>query len=200
MLFRSVLSAAACTAVAGTASAVPVSFTDFNANNGTFLEGVSSGTTTADGVTLTMSTGSGIFEGTGGGTGIVGPGETRFTNPGFNVSSGESYTLSFDTAGTLIGLTARLFDGTHTITVSAADGDSATFSTALSAQAPDSDVPLGLSFAAGEVLTVDNLSTGTGGNVGYRINAVNIDAIPEPASAALALAGGVLLLKRRRDA
>ena len=135
-------------------------------------------------MTLTVATASpAIFRSTGGGTGIQASGE-GITGNAFQVNSGETFTLTFDTPGTLTGLTARVFPTSTTVT--ATNGTSVSTDTvAVTSGFVDDTFDFSTTFAAGEAVTISTAAVGTGNNVGFRIQSVTIDAIPEPASLAL---------------
>ena len=180
-----------------------MTFADFTTNNGGFLDGDASDTSTVDGVTLTASTTDGVFQSSGGGTGIEGSGEPNVANDQFQVNTGEDFAFSFDTPGTLTGFTIRVFGDSAAVTVSnGTESETATGFNTTSGLGPAVTLNYSLDFAAGETLSFASVGVGSGGSngsQGYRIQSVTIDAIPEPASLALLGAGGVLMLGRRRQ-
>ena len=204
-LARTVLAGAAALTVAAAAHAAPVTFTsNFTSNNSGPFDGVRSASTTVDGVTLTaavVTPTSGVFQVTGGGTGIQG-GTATTPNNEFQVNDTESYSLSFDTIGTLDSISARALnagggaDDQSTITFT---NSSTSLSETVTVSYPssgftDQTLDIGLSFGAGDTITVT-----AAGESDYRFTAFTITPVPEP-TAALGILGcmGLLGLRRRQ--
>ena len=154
--------------VAAPALAVPVTFDDFTTLGGGFADNASTATNTVDGVTLTASTtvASTVFQSTNGGTGIETIGESAVAgNNDFQVNTGETFTFSFDTPGTLTGFTIRAFPQSSTVTVTNESGDSGTgTATSTSGLASPIQLPFNVSFEADEALTFNTLTVGAGGS------------------------------------
>ena len=160
---------------------------------------------TEDGVTLTLTslTAGSTFLTTGGGTGI-GVGANTTDGDRFDVNPGESYSLSFDTAGTLDSFTYRILGGggRPNAEVTFTNGTDAETVTLIAPSSGFSDLStaIGLDFAAGDSIVVTGTGVSTTDDFSYRVRSITITQatpIPEP-TAGLAVLGGMGLLGLRR--
>ncbi|WPJ97491.1 hypothetical protein SH580_07180 [Coraliomargarita algicola] len=199
-LTQTLLSAAAISCFALSASAADFVFSDDSTTIGSALDGTTGGAFTVDTIEITIATLNGDFNGTSNEFGVNGP-ESGDDTDGFNIAESEGpgpaegFTFYFDQDVYLNDFSVSSFGDSDVISIT----DTSTLNTTITSTGTTS---LGdYLLTSGSVVTV--LTTGGSAYTnGWTLESISVSAVPEPGTFALlsGFAALTFVMLRRRSA